>query len=42
VAFCSDISLGFIFPPQDIIVIEPLNVPLYNTFLLILSGFTIT
>jgi len=41
-ALYPDISIGCVFPPKDIIIIPPLSIPLYNTFLLILSGFSIT
>jgi cytochrome c oxidase subunit 3 len=37
-----DSILGGYFPPEGIIVINPFGIPLYNTFLLILSGISVT
>jgi cytochrome c oxidase subunit 3 len=36
------ISLGAIWPPIGILVLNPLSVPLLNTFILLLSGFFVT
>lgn len=37
-----DMTLGLIWPPMAIIVINPLEIPLFNTLLLLLSGFSLT
>lgn len=37
-----DNSLGLIWPPLGILVINPLDIPLFNTLLLLLSGFSLT
>lgn len=42
VSLSPDISLGLIWPPIGIIYIEPLEIPLFNTLLLLLSGFSLT
>lgn len=42
VSLSPDISLGVIWPPTGIIYIEPLEIPLFNTMLLLLSGFSLT
>jgi heme/copper-type cytochrome/quinol oxidase subunit 3 len=42
VSLSPDISLGIIWPPVGIIYIEPLQIPLFNTILLLLSGFSLT
>lgn len=36
------ILLGSVYPPVGLIIIPPLLFPLYNTFLLLLSGITVT
>ena len=37
-----DMSLGLAWPPIAIVVINPLEIPLFNTLLLLLSGFSLT
>jgi len=41
-ALSPDMSLGLIWPPKGISPINPLGIPLYNTLLLLLSGFSLT
>lgn len=41
-ALCPAIEIGSIFPPEGIFVIPVFEFPLFNTFVLILSGFSVT
>lgn len=42
VSLSPDISLSVFWPPLGIIYIQPLEIPLFNTLLLLLSGFSLT
>lgn len=37
-----DMNLGLVWPPLAILIINPLEIPLFNTLLLLLSGFSLT
>lgn len=41
-ALSPDMTLGLTWPPIAILVINPLDIPLFNTLLLLLSGFSLT
>lgn len=41
-ALCPSIEIGSIFPPTGIHVIPVFEFPLFNTFVLIFSGFAVT
>lgn len=41
-AICPSIEVGSQFPPVGIQTIDPLGFPLFNTFVLIISGFSVT
>lgn len=41
-AFCPSIEVGSIFPPEGIVVIPVFEFPLFNTFVLIVSGISVT
>jgi cytochrome c oxidase subunit 3 len=41
-SFCPSIELGTKWPPSGISLINVYDYPLYNTFLLIISGFAVT
>lgn len=41
-ALCPSVELGSIFPPVGIFVIPVFEFPLFNTFVLIFSGFSVT
>ena len=41
-SFCPSIELGSEWPPVGIVTIYPYDYPLFNTFLLITSGFSVT
>lgn len=42
VTLCPDTVFGMVWPPISILVIDPLQIPLFNTLLLLLSGFSLT
>ena len=42
VSLCPDIRCGLVWPPTAILVINPLEIPLFNTLLLLMSGFSLT
>lgn len=42
VSLCPDKAIGLIWPPIGINIIEPIEIPLFNTLLLLLSGFSLT
>lgn len=42
VSLSPDMTFGLAWPPLAILVINPLEIPLFNTLLLLLSGFSLT
>lgn len=41
-ALCPSIEIGSVFPPEGLFTIPVLEFPLFNTFVLIFSGFSVT
>jgi len=39
---CPSVEIGSIFPPEGVFTIPVLEFPLFNTFVLIFSGFSVT